>query len=140
MTSATRESTTIRIPRETHERLKALAAESGQQIAEIVARAVDEEARRRFMQRYNEAYARLKADPAAWAAYRADLADWDVTLGDGLDPNDDWSELLAAGPDGVEFVDADDEGDGGHNGAHAGTRTGPGARRGCAAHADGAVT
>jgi predicted DNA-binding protein len=107
----TRESTTIRIPRATHERLKSLAARSGDQIADIVTRAVEEEARRRFMQEFNAAYARLKADPEAWAAYRTELAEWDATLSDGLDPNDDWSDLLAAGPDGVEFVDttAEDE-------------------------------
>ena len=104
-TSVARESTTIRIPRETHDRLKALAAESGEQIAEIVTRAVQEEARRRFMQRFNDAYARLKADPAAWAAYKADLTEWDATLADGLNSDDDWGELLAAGPDGVEFVE-----------------------------------
>jgi predicted DNA-binding protein len=102
---AARESTTIRVPRATHERLKSLAARSGDQIADIVTRAVEEEARRRFMEEFNAAYARLKADPEAWAAYKRELAEWDATLSDGLDPNDDWSDLLAAGPDGVEFVD-----------------------------------
>ena len=100
-----RESTTIRIPRATHERLKALASRSGDQIADIVTQAVEEEARRRFMEEFNEAYARLKGDPAAWAAYRSEQAEWDATVTDGLDPDDDWSDLLAAGTDGVEFVE-----------------------------------
>ena len=107
----TRDSTTIRIPRATHERLKSLAARTGDQIADIVTRAVEEEARRRFMQEFNAAYARLKADPEAWAACKSELAEWDATLSDGLDPNDDWSDLLAAGPDGVEFVDTAAESD-----------------------------
>jgi len=104
-TRTTRQSTTIRIPRATHERLKALAAESGDQIADIVTRAVEVEARCWFMQEFNAAYARLKDDPKAWAAYKADMVEWDATLSDGLDPSDEWSDLLAVGPDGVEFVE-----------------------------------
>jgi hypothetical protein len=105
MVTAARDSTTIRIPRATHERLKALSAESGEQIADIVTRAVEEEATRRFWQQFNAAYARLNADPEAWAAYKAEQAEWDGTVADNLDPDDDWSDLIAAGPDGVEFVD-----------------------------------
>jgi hypothetical protein len=30
------------------------------------------------------AYARLAADPAAWADYQQDAAEWDVVAGDGL--------------------------------------------------------
>jgi hypothetical protein len=101
-------STTIRIPRVTHDRLKALAAESGEQITEIVNRAVEAEARRRFMRRYNDAYARLKSDPSAWAAHAAEMAEWEGTLADGLDVDDDWGDLLAAGIDGVEFVEVEE--------------------------------
>ncbi|MFJ1708700.1 hypothetical protein [Kitasatospora sp. NPDC088346] len=30
------------------------------------------------------AYARLEADPAAWAEYEAELTEWDAAAGDGL--------------------------------------------------------
>jgi hypothetical protein len=110
MATSARDSTTIRIPRATHDRLKVMASETGQQIADIVACAVKEEERRLFMQRFNEAYARMKEDPQAWEAYRAEQAEWDATVADGLPADDDWSELLAAGPDGVELVDGGPDG------------------------------
>jgi hypothetical protein len=86
-----------------------LAAESADQIADIVTRAAEEQTRRRLIQRFNGAYSRLKANPAAWAAYKAETEQWDATLGDGLDPSDDWSDRLAAGPDGLESVDEGDD-------------------------------
>ena len=115
MAWAVRDSTTIRIPRTTHKRLKELAAESGERLADILTRAIAHppdgppaEARRRFWRQFNDAYARLKADPVAWAAYQAEQAEWAGTIADGREQDDDWSDLLAAGPDGVEFIEDDD--------------------------------
>ncbi len=42
----------------------------------------------------NEAYARLREDPAAWADYLEEIKEFDGTLMDGLDPDEKW------GPDG----------------------------------------
>ena len=108
MATDVRGTTTVRIPRTTHERLKAIASETGGQIGDIVARAVEEEERRLFMQRFNEGYARLKGNAEAWAAYKAEMSELEGTLGDGLDPDEDWSDFLAARPEEVEFLESGD--------------------------------
>ena len=40
--------------------------------------------------------AQMKADPAAWAAYQAEAAELDGTVGDGLENDEDWSGLESA--------------------------------------------
>ena len=83
--------TTVRVPAATVARLKELAAERQAPIGEVVAdlvRRFDEE---RFWEEVNAGYARLRADPAASAAFDAELAAWDVTLLDGLE-DEPWGE------------------------------------------------
>jgi hypothetical protein len=70
---------------------------------------IEREARRVFMQQFNAAYARLKADPKAWAAYQQEQRELEGTLGDGL-PDDDWSDLLTLEPEQIEFVVGDEDG------------------------------
>ena len=41
--------------------------------------------RRQFLEATNAAYAVLQKDPAAWAELLEELAEWDVTLIDGLE-------------------------------------------------------
>lgn len=41
--------------------------------------------RRLIVERTNEGYAALKADPAAWRQALAEREEWDATLNDGLD-------------------------------------------------------
>lgn len=50
----------------------------------ILEHAVEEERRRRFFDEADAAYAKLRAEPEAWAGYQDELALWDSTLMDGL--------------------------------------------------------
>jgi hypothetical protein len=45
-----------------------------------------------FFEQLNAGYAELRADAAAWAEHEADRALWDVTLLDGLDRDESWTE------------------------------------------------
>ena len=54
---------------------------------------------------FHESVERLRSDPAAWAAYRAESKELDATLADGLEPDEDWSFLLEAKPEEIEFRD-----------------------------------
>ena len=75
-------STTIRIREDTRELLRALAAETGEQLQDVVARAVESYRRQRLLAETNTAYAALKADPAAWSDELAERELWDTTLAD----------------------------------------------------------
>ena len=50
--------------------------------------AIDHYRERQFWQESREAYSRIREDPDAWQAYKDELAEWDATLMDGLDPNE----------------------------------------------------
>ncbi len=83
--------TTIRIPDATHAALQQLAREQGRTIGQVVTDAVDHYARAQFLAGLNEDYARLRADPAAWADWQAELSSLDGTLLDGI-ADDPWVE------------------------------------------------
>jgi hypothetical protein len=85
-------STTVRIPTATAARLKALAEERHASVGEVVTDLVSRFDEERFWSEVNAGYARLRADPAASAAYDAEVAAWDGTLLDGLDEDDAWGE------------------------------------------------
>jgi predicted transcriptional regulator len=75
----------IRVSRDTHERLRHLADQQDRpmsSIAEEAVRAYEKEQRWRAAE---AAMARLQADPEAWADYMAESAAWDGALTDGLD-------------------------------------------------------
>jgi predicted transcriptional regulator len=84
-------SVTIRIPAETHERLRALATARQQPIGQVVTVAVEHLEAERFWDELEAAYEQLYADPAAAAEYEAETAAWDATLLDGLE-TDPWVE------------------------------------------------
>jgi hypothetical protein len=84
-------SVTIRIPPETHEQLRRLATERKEPIGRVVATAVERLEEDDFWDRVTSDYARLKADPEAYADYMAEHREWDVTLLDGLEA-DPWEE------------------------------------------------
>lgn len=50
-----------------------------------LAKALDTAEDARFWAGVRADYARLQADPAEWAEYTAELAEWDHIAGDGLD-------------------------------------------------------
>lgn len=83
--------TTIRLGPASHATLEQLAREQGRTIDQVVDDAIDRYAREQFLAGLNEDYARLRADPAAWAGWQAELSSLEGTLLDGLE-GDPWSD------------------------------------------------
>jgi hypothetical protein len=78
------DSTTIRVPVGTHTRLQRIAREEARPIGQVIDAMLDDFEKRRFFAGLAEDFARLQADPEAWADYEAEMSAWDVTLRDGL--------------------------------------------------------
>ncbi len=76
---------TVRISARTHQALRRLSDERGQPMTEVLAEAVERLRREDTLRRANEAYARLREAPDAWAEELREREAWDATLGDGLD-------------------------------------------------------
>ena len=77
--------TTVRMTEETRDKLRQLARESNESMQEILAKAVEAYRRNWVLQQSNAAYARLREDPAAWAAELEERRTLEGTLADGLD-------------------------------------------------------
>jgi len=78
---------TVRVREETHKALREISEESGLSFAEVIAQAVDTLRRQRLLEQSNEAYARLRREPRAWATEQQERALWETTLLDGMDEN-----------------------------------------------------
>jgi hypothetical protein len=78
-------STTVRVSEHTHQLLRQLAAASGEPLQKVIERAVESYRPKQFFAEFDAAYERLRADPVAWEEERAERAEWDATLADGLD-------------------------------------------------------
>jgi hypothetical protein len=76
--------------------VRRLAAADDRSITEVIAQAIEEAEERRFWRAYHDGLARLKADPTAWATYGEESRELEGTLGDGLEPDEDWSWLKEA--------------------------------------------
>jgi hypothetical protein len=72
----------------TYQRLLEVADQHGTSLTDALERVVEEWYRHRIFTQAAEAYATLRADPLEYAEWRAEIAAWDVTLGDGLEPED----------------------------------------------------
>jgi hypothetical protein len=84
--------TTIHVRRETHTMIRNLSKAYGLSMGKVVAKAVEVYRREKFLEKANDGYAALHADPEAWHDWQAEIAAWDVTLMDGLeDLVDDYS-------------------------------------------------
>jgi len=77
--------TTIRVSRRTRDVLQALAEQYGSSMQAVLEEAVDLLEGQRLLEATNEAYAALRANPAAWQELQEERAEWDVTLSDGLE-------------------------------------------------------
>jgi hypothetical protein len=79
--------TTIRVDIATRDRLARIADDEfhGVSLGEALHRLIDEHE----LEAAHTAYARLRSEPAAWAEYRGELADWDAVAGDGLGSAED---------------------------------------------------
>jgi hypothetical protein len=77
--------TTVRVSEDTHRALAEMARREGvpisTKLAELVCAAEDDA----MLAGHEAAMERLRADPQEWAAWQAELAELDGTLGDGLD-------------------------------------------------------
>lgn len=76
--------TTIKVSVHTRDRLKKLADDDHLTLDAELAQALDKAEEARFWEGVQTDYARLQADPGAWADYTGELADWDGATGDGL--------------------------------------------------------
>ena len=95
------ESLTIRVSRSTHGLPRDLAAKTNTTMTAVVDQAVRDLQRKRFWEEFQTASEALKADPKALADYRQEMAEWDVTLADGLEmepPFDDEEPRLGRLP------------------------------------------
>ena len=75
--------TTIRVDRETHERLVELSKSSGRSLIDTVSEAAEALRRKRFAEQVRSQLDTLRSDPEAWADYMAEAEETHVT--DGLD-------------------------------------------------------
>ncbi len=77
-------STTIRIPAEMHEELRAFAEEGNSTLTGVLVEALELYRRERFVARVNAGYSQLREETAAWKDHLAKRDAWDATLSDGL--------------------------------------------------------
>lgn len=74
----------VRVSDSTHKALKDLSEREHEPMPEIVARAVEEYRRARFLREANAAYTTLRQDPEAWKQELEERETWDTALKDGL--------------------------------------------------------
>jgi predicted CopG family antitoxin len=77
--------TSIRVTRETHEKLKEMAEKEHLALGDLIDRLVDEYKQQAFRRAVHESFLGLREDPTEREAYLKDMAAWDVTLMDGLE-------------------------------------------------------
>lgn len=82
---------TVKLPTAAHKTLSEFAAADKRSMGEVLADLIDREEGRRFFEAAEAGYARLRADPEAWADYQAELRSMEGSLMDGLE-EDPWVE------------------------------------------------
>jgi hypothetical protein len=75
---------TVRIHAATRDKLRELATEEGRTIPDVLGELVEREDARRMLVEHNAAMEHLRANPEAWADWKAETAPWEATLMDGL--------------------------------------------------------
>lgn len=76
---------TVRVTHETRVTLQRIAEESGQSMQSVVAKAVEQYKRQLLLQRTNEAYAALRAQPDRWADEQEERRAWEAAFADDLE-------------------------------------------------------
>ena len=74
---------TVRISEKAHDDLRRIAIQTGEPMAEVLAKAIEAYRRNVFMEQFHSAYASLRAD--ARQQETDERAEWDTTLSDGLE-------------------------------------------------------
>jgi len=77
---------TVRVRPHTYCILQDMAKQRGELLPDALESIVEETRRARILQEAAEAYAAIAADPVEDASWRAEIAAWDVTVADGLEP------------------------------------------------------
>ena len=83
--------TTVRIRSHTYRILQDMAKARGESLPDALDRIIEERRRAQMFQEANAAYAAIADDPVEDALWRAEIAAWDGTLLDGLEP-ESWGE------------------------------------------------
>ena len=81
-------SATVRISQRAQRTLRDLSEQEQRPMQSILDLAIEEYRRRRVLEESNAAYAKLRADPQEWAGVEEERAEWDVTLLDGIEPEE----------------------------------------------------
>jgi hypothetical protein len=76
---------TVRISDNSRAILRELAAKEKASMQAILDKALEAYRRQLFLTEVNKAYAALRQAPKAWALVEKERAEWDATLGDGLE-------------------------------------------------------
>ncbi len=74
----------MRISEKTAKNLSQLAKMTGRSKQLIIQKAIETYAREQILKKANAEYARFKKDKKAWKEEQQELAEWDITLSDGL--------------------------------------------------------
>jgi predicted transcriptional regulator len=77
---------TVRVRPQTYRALQEVAREHDESLPAALDRIVEERRRLRMFQAAHEAYAAIAADPIENALWQEEMAAWDATLLDGLEP------------------------------------------------------
>jgi hypothetical protein len=80
--------TTVRVSEATRDLLRKLALREGGSMQAVLEKALEAYRRREFLDGLNRAYASLRSDPGQWADLEDERTAWDVTIADGLPPED----------------------------------------------------
>lgn len=79
------QTSTVRVTNETKMAIRQMAKESRQSMQLLIAKAVEQYKRHLLLQRTNEAYAALRAQPDRWAEEQEERLEWEATLVDDLE-------------------------------------------------------
>ncbi len=82
----------VRINEEAKQRLHLMAKEMRASLPSVLDKAIETYRRKRFLESVNEAYRSLRKDNKEWASLQDERVQWDHSLMDGLDPNENWKE------------------------------------------------
>ena len=78
---------TVRITRKSKELLKELSRDTGTPMVEVLDSAIEDYRRRMVLEETNRAYGRLRSGSKDRNGLDPELAAWDTTLADGLEPD-----------------------------------------------------
>lgn len=74
----------LRVQDDVYKEIKELSEQGGLPMSHVVAKAIEEYKRVLFFDDLDTAFTRLKTDPAAWADEKAERAESETTLMDGI--------------------------------------------------------